>query len=122
MRKGELLGLRKSDGRPPGRLLTVRRSRDRDTTKGGQSDVIPIDGELLPLLREACELSPSARSRNGEEVKVARAKPEQPRPLERARDTGFEPVAFGSGELKLDVQGVSTGAIPSDWLERNVAN
>ncbi len=39
-----------------------------------------------------------------------------------ARDTGFEPVAFGSGEQKPVVLEVPTDANPSDSLERDVAN
>jgi integrase len=51
LRKGELLGLRKRDVDLGGRLLTVARSYDRETTKGGHADVIPIATELVPLPR-----------------------------------------------------------------------
>ena len=59
MRKGELLALRKADVDFSARLITVRRSHDRDTTKGNHADAIPIAGELLPYLRAAIEASPS---------------------------------------------------------------
>lgn len=59
LRKGELAGLRKSDVDLKGRLIVVRRSYDRDTTKGGHADVIPIAPALVPWLEEAIEASPS---------------------------------------------------------------
>jgi integrase len=59
LRKGELAGLRKADVDLDARLLTVRRSWDRETTKGGHADVIPIAAELVPSLRAAIEASPS---------------------------------------------------------------
>jgi len=59
LRKGELLGLRKSDVDLNARLLTVARSHDRATTKGGHADVIPIAAELVPYLQRAIALSPS---------------------------------------------------------------
>ena len=31
-------------------MLTVARSHERDTTKGGHADVIPIATELVPFL------------------------------------------------------------------------
>ena len=51
MRKGELLGLRKEDVDLGARLITIRRSHDRDTTKGGHADAIPIAAELAALPR-----------------------------------------------------------------------
>ena len=60
MRKGELLGLRKSDVDLDAGLITVARSYDRDTTKGGHADRIPIAAELVPFLRAALGSSPSA--------------------------------------------------------------
>jgi integrase-like protein len=42
LRKGELFGLRKSDVDLEHRTITVRRSYDRPTTKGGHADAIPI--------------------------------------------------------------------------------
>lgn len=53
LRKGELLGLRKSSVDVENKLLTVAYSYGRDTTKGGHADVIPIASELVPYLREA---------------------------------------------------------------------
>jgi len=53
MRKGELLGLRKSDLDLEARTITIRCSYDSDTTKGGHVDVIPIADPLKPFLREA---------------------------------------------------------------------
>src|SRR2546423_3358706 len=59
LRRGELLGLRKADVDLKNRLLTVGRSFDRDTTKGGHADVIPIAKELVPYLEVAIDASPS---------------------------------------------------------------
>jgi integrase len=59
LRKGELLALRKVDADLTHRLLTVARSWDRDTTKGGHAEVIPIAAELVPYLQEAVSRSPS---------------------------------------------------------------
>jgi integrase len=59
MRKGELLALRKADVDFSARLITIRRSHDRDTTKGNHADAIPIAAEPLPYLRAAVEASPS---------------------------------------------------------------
>jgi len=53
MRKGELLGLRKTDVDLEARLITIRRSHDRDTTKGGHADAVPIAAELAPYLEVA---------------------------------------------------------------------
>jgi integrase len=50
MRKGELFGLRKVDVDLASRTLTVARSHDRDTTKGGHADVIPVAEPLVPVL------------------------------------------------------------------------
>jgi len=60
MRKGELLGLRKADVDLGAGLITVARSWDRDTTKGGHADTIPIAADLAPFLRAAIAASPSA--------------------------------------------------------------
>jgi integrase len=59
LRKGELLGLRKRDVDLERRLLTVGRSWDRDITKGGREDVIPIAAELVPYLERALDESPT---------------------------------------------------------------
>ena len=59
MRKGELLGLRKPDVDLEEGTITVRRSYDADTTKGGYADVLPIADELRPFLVAAIQSSPS---------------------------------------------------------------
>jgi len=59
LRKGELLALRKADVDLGRQVLTVARSHERDTTKGGHADVIPIATELVPFLRVAMAASPS---------------------------------------------------------------
>ncbi len=57
MRKGELLGLRKEDIDLGARLITIRRSHERDTTKGGHADAVPIAAELAPYLEVAMAAS-----------------------------------------------------------------
>src|SRR5580658_1643541 len=59
MRRGELLGLLKTDVDFASRLITITRSHTRDVTKGGHADAIPISDELLPYLRAAVKTSPS---------------------------------------------------------------
>jgi len=59
LRKGELLGLLKSDVNLAGRIITVRHSYARDTTKGGRAEAVPIASELVPYLECAIERSPS---------------------------------------------------------------
>jgi integrase len=59
LRRGELRALRKTDVDLERRLLTVARSGDRDTTKGGHADVVPIAAELVPFLAVAMTSSPS---------------------------------------------------------------
>jgi integrase len=59
LRKGELIGLRKTDVDLSLRLLTVARSYNRDTTKGGHADRIPIAAELVPYLERAISASSS---------------------------------------------------------------
>jgi integrase len=59
MRKGELFGLRRSDVDLAGDLITVARSYDRVTTKGGHADVIPIATPLRPYLVAALDESDS---------------------------------------------------------------
>jgi integrase len=59
LRKGELIGLRKVDVDLTARLLTVGRSYDHATTKGGRAEVVPIAAELVPYLRAAIHGSPS---------------------------------------------------------------
>ncbi len=59
LRKGELFALKKSAIDLPARLLTVASSHDRETTKGGHHDVIPIAAELAAYLEAAITASPS---------------------------------------------------------------
>jgi integrase len=59
LRKGELLGLRKSDVDFQSGLISVARSYDRETTKGQRAEAIPIARELVPYLQHALEASPS---------------------------------------------------------------
>ena len=58
-RRGELMGLRKSDVDLDARLITVCRSHARDMTKGGHADVIPIASELAAFLDVAIKSSKS---------------------------------------------------------------
>jgi integrase len=53
MRKGELFGLRKADVDLDHRAILVARSYDRDTTKGGHADALPIAPPLVPFLKAA---------------------------------------------------------------------
>ena len=53
LRKGELLALRKSDVDLLRQTLMVARSHERDTTKGGRAESIPVATELVPFLRIA---------------------------------------------------------------------
>jgi integrase len=53
MRKGELGGLLKADVDFRGRLIRVGHSYERDTTKGGDEDAIPLHPELVPYLEHA---------------------------------------------------------------------
>ncbi len=59
LRKGELLALRKSDVDLLRQTLMVARSHERDTTKGGRAESIPVATELVPFLRIAIAASPS---------------------------------------------------------------
>jgi integrase len=59
LRKGELLGLRKTDVDLGSRLIIVSRSYDREATKGGRAEAIPIAQELALYLRAAIKASPS---------------------------------------------------------------
>lgn len=72
LRKGELLGLRKSDVDLGNRLLTVCRSWERETTKGGRAEVLPIAAELVPYLEEALSRSPSGLAFPGEDGSMMR--------------------------------------------------
>lgn len=59
MRQGELLGLRKIDVDLDDDTVTVARSYDQDTTKGGHADVLPLLPALKPYLVTAMKLSTS---------------------------------------------------------------
>ncbi len=59
LRKGELFGLRKTDVDLANRTITICRSYDRETTKGGHADAIPIAEALVPFLEEAISFSTS---------------------------------------------------------------
>ena len=59
MRKGELLGLRKSDVDLAGGSIRVARSYDSGTTKGGHADLLPIAEGLRPWLEAALKRSSS---------------------------------------------------------------
>src|SRR5207248_3157378 len=56
-RKGELFGMKKRDVDLKRRLLMVRRSYDRDTTKGAREEAVPIAAALIPFLERAIEAS-----------------------------------------------------------------
>ena len=70
MRKGELLGLRKEDVDLSARLITIRRSHDRDTTKGGHADAIPIAAELAPYLGSRWPRRPRSSSSRGRDGRL----------------------------------------------------
>lgn len=52
LRKGELFGLQKRDVDLARRVLMVRRSHGRETTKGGTHAPVPIHEDLVPYLEE----------------------------------------------------------------------
>jgi integrase len=58
MRRGELLGLRKSDVDLAAGLISISRSHSRETTEGKRAEAIPIARELLPYLQQALARSP----------------------------------------------------------------
>ena len=59
LRKGELLGLKKTDVYRERRLLRVARSYDHETTKSRKERLIPLADGLLPYLDAAIDASPS---------------------------------------------------------------
>src|SRR5215470_4079872 len=59
MRKGELLGLRKMDLDFEQRTILIARSYERETTKGGHADIIPMAEPIVAVLRRAVAHSPS---------------------------------------------------------------
>ena len=60
MRKGELLALQREDVDLSAHAILVRRSWERETTKGGHADAIPIADDLVPWLKAALAASESA--------------------------------------------------------------
>src|SRR5205814_8005196 len=60
MRRGELFALRKSDVDLALGTITVQRSHERDTTKGGHAELIPIAAPLLPVLKHQVEHAPGS--------------------------------------------------------------
>jgi len=59
MRRGELLGLRKSDVDLTAGLVIVSRSHGRETTKGKRAEAVPIARDLVPYLQQAVARSPA---------------------------------------------------------------
>src|SRR3954465_3766563 len=59
LRRGELIALRKEDLDLAAGTLTVARSRDADTTKGGRTVTLPIPAALEPFLEAAVRSSRS---------------------------------------------------------------
>jgi integrase len=57
--QGELRGLRKTDVDFDSKIIVVRRSYDRDRTKGAHEEGVPIAEELGPYLTKAIDWSPS---------------------------------------------------------------
>jgi integrase len=60
MRRGELFALRKRDVDLALRTITVQRSHERETTKGGHADMIPIAAPLLAILKHQVEHAPGS--------------------------------------------------------------
>ena len=73
LRKGELLGLHKRDIDWQALQIYVRRSHDRETTKGGCEGVVPIATELVPFLQAAAEAAPGQRLFPGDDGLAMRA-------------------------------------------------
>src|SRR6267143_1709936 len=106
LRKGELFGLRKTDVDLANRTITICRSYDRETTKGGHADAIPIAEALVPFLEEAINLLPPSpfaasllqdpRSTPSGTQTVALDHSEN-QELELERETGFEPATLSLG-------------------------
>lgn len=67
LRKGELLTLRKTDIELEERRMTVSRSYDSETTKGGHADVVPLANEVVPYLAYAVAQSLSVLVFPGED-------------------------------------------------------
>ena len=62
MRRGELFALRKSDVDLSLGTIMVARSNERQTTKGGHADLIPIAAPLFPILKYQLEHAPGSVS------------------------------------------------------------
>src|SRR5947207_8473849 len=60
MRRGELFALRKSDVDLSLGTIMVARSNERQTTKGGHADLIPIAAPLFPILKYQLEHAPGS--------------------------------------------------------------
>jgi len=58
LRKGELFALRKSDVDLARGTITVARSHDRDSTKGGVAAVLPLPSALRPWIEHQLEHAP----------------------------------------------------------------
>ena len=84
LRKGELLALRKEDVDLGSLLLRVAHSNDRDTTKGGHGDYIPINRELVPYLETALGESESELVFPGPDGKLQTGKTKLEMVLRRA--------------------------------------
>jgi len=70
MRKGELLGLRKSALDFEGKNILIAASYERETTKGGHADLIPMADAIVPILRRAASQSSSELVFPGPEGKM----------------------------------------------------
>ena len=60
MRKGELLALQREDVDLNARAILVRGSWERETTKGGHIDAIPVADDVVPWMKAALAVSESA--------------------------------------------------------------
>jgi len=102
LRKGELFALRKSDVDLARGTITVARSHDRDSTKGGVAAVLPLPSALRPWIEHQLEHAPgplvfpapdgSQRKREADPQKILR------HALARAGIVdGYETAAAGAG-------------------------
>lgn len=80
MRKGELLGLRKTDLDFERGTILIARSYDHDTTEGGRADTIPMAAPIVPVLRRAVSQSPSQLvfPRSDGQIRTRRARSSRP--------------------------------------------
>ena len=84
MRKGELLGLQKTDVDLVASTIAVRRSYDHETTKGGHADLIPLATPLRPYLAAAMLSSRSEYVFPGADGKMRRHDTKLRQVLQRA--------------------------------------